>query len=68
MQRPVLDQKWAGYVVAAVTHDLRMPLTSIKASITTLLDEVRGRMNALPIGNEEHAREIKYSAAAAEKR
>ncbi len=25
----------------AVTHDLRTPLTSIKASITTLLDEVR---------------------------
>src|SRR6266480_5962337 len=27
----------------AVTHDLRTPLTSIKASITTLIDEVRGR-------------------------
>jgi two-component system sensor histidine kinase KdpD len=27
----------------AVTHDLRTPLTSIKASITTLLDEIRGR-------------------------
>ena len=27
----------------AVTHDLRTPLTSIKASITTLLDEVRDR-------------------------
>jgi two-component system sensor histidine kinase KdpD len=27
----------------AVTHDLRTPLTSIKASITTLLDEVRGK-------------------------
>jgi K+-sensing histidine kinase KdpD len=27
----------------AVTHDLRTPLTSIKASITTLLDEVKGR-------------------------
>jgi two-component system sensor histidine kinase KdpD len=27
----------------AVTHDLRTPLTSIKASITTLLDEVRRR-------------------------
>ncbi|MGH9880879.1 MAG: sensor histidine kinase [Pyrinomonadaceae bacterium] len=26
----------------AVTHDLRTPLTSIKASITTLLDEVNG--------------------------
>ncbi len=28
----------------AVTHDLRTPLTSIKASITTLLDEARGRI------------------------
>lgn len=27
----------------AVTHDLRTPLTSIKASITTLIDEVRGQ-------------------------
>jgi two-component system sensor histidine kinase KdpD len=27
----------------AVTHDLRTPLTSIKASITTLLDAARGR-------------------------
>lgn len=27
----------------AVTHDLRTPLTSIKASITTLIDEARGR-------------------------
>ncbi len=29
----------------AVTHDLRTPLTSIKASITTLLDEARGRLD-----------------------
>jgi len=29
----------------AVTHDLRTPLTSIKASITTLLDEARGRVD-----------------------
>ena len=29
----------------AVTHDLRTPLTSIKASITTLIDEARGRMD-----------------------
>jgi K+-sensing histidine kinase KdpD len=28
----------------AVTHDLRTPLTSIKASITTLIDEARGRI------------------------
>ncbi|HYE65343.1 MAG TPA: histidine kinase dimerization/phospho-acceptor domain-containing protein [Pyrinomonadaceae bacterium] len=27
----------------AVTHDLRTPLTSIKASVTTLLDEQRRR-------------------------
>jgi two-component system sensor histidine kinase KdpD len=27
----------------AVTHDIRTPLTSIKASVTTLLDELRGR-------------------------
>ena len=32
----------------AVTHDLRTPLTSIKASITTLLDEVRGRISGEP--------------------
>lgn len=32
----------------AVTHDLRTPLTSIKASITTLIDEARG-----PAGGEE---------------
>lgn len=29
----------------AVTHDLRTPLTSIKASITTLLDDARGNTN-----------------------
>jgi K+-sensing histidine kinase KdpD len=28
----------------AVTHDLRTPLTSIKASATTLLEDLRGRM------------------------
>lgn len=27
----------------AVTHDLRTPLTSIKASVTTLLDDLRGK-------------------------
>lgn len=31
----------------AVTHDLRTPLTSIKASITTLIDEARAREFAL---------------------
>lgn len=29
----------------AVTHDLRTPLTSIKASVTTLLDDLRSRRN-----------------------
>ena len=29
----------------AVTHDIRTPLTSIKASVTTLLDELRARTN-----------------------
>jgi K+-sensing histidine kinase KdpD len=33
----------------AVTHDIRTPLTSIKASVTTLLDEARGR------GGDGHA-------------
>jgi two-component system sensor histidine kinase KdpD len=33
----------------AVTHDLRTPLTSIKASITTLLDEMRGRSQEEPV-------------------
>jgi two-component system sensor histidine kinase KdpD len=32
----------------AVTHDLRTPLTSIKASVTTLLDEQRSK----PVGEE----------------
>jgi K+-sensing histidine kinase KdpD len=30
----------------AVTHDLRTPLTSIKASVTTLLDEIRSETNS----------------------
>ena len=39
------SEKLKSALLDAVTHDLRTPLTSIKASITTLLDEVRGRMN-----------------------
>src|SRR4029453_3207988 len=38
-----------------VTHDLRTPLTSIKASITTLLDEVRGQTDGnhlVPLDDE----------------
>ena len=49
----------------AVTHDLRTPLTSIKASITTLLDEARApefaldqesRLEMLQVINEESDR------------
>jgi K+-sensing histidine kinase KdpD len=42
------SEKLKSALLDAVTHDLRTPLTSIKASITTLLDEVRGRTD----GNE----------------
>jgi two-component system sensor histidine kinase KdpD len=38
------SEKLKSALLDAVTHDLRTPLTSIKASITTLLDEVRGKM------------------------
>jgi two-component system sensor histidine kinase KdpD len=37
------SEKLKSALLDAVTHDLRTPLTSIKASITTLLDEVHGR-------------------------
>lgn len=37
------SEKLKSALLDAVTHDLRTPLTSIKASITTLLDEVRRR-------------------------
>jgi two-component system sensor histidine kinase KdpD len=39
------SEKLKSALLDAVTHDLRTPLTSIKASITTLLDEFRGRRN-----------------------
>ena len=39
------SEKLKSALLDAVTHDLRTPLTSIKASITTLLDEVRGRID-----------------------
>ena len=39
------SEKLKSALLDAVTHDLRTPLTSIKASITTLLDEVRGRFD-----------------------
>ena len=43
------SEKLKSALLDAVTHDLRTPLTSIKASITTLLDEVRGRANEAPV-------------------
>src|SRR5262245_62080318 len=36
------SEKLKSALLDAVTHDLRTPLTSIKASITTLLDEAKG--------------------------
>ena len=42
------SEKLKSALLDAVTHDLRTPLTSIKASITTLLDEVRKRPNDEP--------------------
>ena len=36
------SEKLKSALLDAVSHDLRTPLTSIKASITTLLDETRG--------------------------
>ena len=42
------SEKLKSALLDAVTHDLRTPLTSIKASITTLLDEVRGRVVGEP--------------------
>jgi two-component system sensor histidine kinase KdpD len=42
------SEKLKSALLDAVTHDLRTPLTSIKASVTTLLDEVRGRIGGEP--------------------
>ena len=42
------SEKLKSALLDAVTHDLRTPLTSIKASITTLLDEVRKRPSGEP--------------------
>ena len=36
------SEKLKSALLDAVTHDIRTPLTSIKASVTTLLDETRG--------------------------
>jgi two-component system sensor histidine kinase KdpD len=37
------SEKLKSALLDAVTHDLRTPLTSIKASVTTLLDELRSK-------------------------
>src|SRR5215217_5980110 len=51
------SEKLKSALLDAVTHDLRTPLTSIKASITTLLDEVRGRVNGeSPVALDEESR------------
>jgi len=42
------SEKLKSALLDAVTHDLRTPLTSIKASITTLLDEAHGRVDGEP--------------------
>jgi two-component system sensor histidine kinase KdpD len=39
------SEKLKSALLDAVTHDLRTPLTSIKASITTILDEARGKID-----------------------
>lgn len=39
------SEKLKSALLDAVTHDLRTPLTSIKASITTLLDDLDGKAN-----------------------
>jgi len=43
------SEKLKSALLDAVTHDLRTPLTAIKASITTLLDEIRGRTKTEPL-------------------
>ena len=51
------SEKLKSALLDAVTHDLRTPLTSIKASITTLLDEVDGNMdNGQPITLDKESR------------
>ncbi len=42
------SEKLKSALLDAVTHDLRTPLASVKASITTLLDEVRGSKDGEP--------------------
>lgn len=42
------SEKLKSALLDAVTHDLRTPLTSIKASITTLIDEARNQTDQNP--------------------
>lgn len=42
----------------AVTHDIRTPLTSIKASVTTLLEEFRGRNRGTAMLDDEGRRDM----------
>lgn len=49
------SEKLKSALLDAVTHDIRTPLTSIKASVTTLLDELRGKTyngQAVAMGEE----------------
>src|SRR5678815_2006334 len=50
------SEKLKSALLDAVTHDLRTPLTSIKASITTLLNEVRGRVESEPVKLDAESR------------
>src|ERR1043166_13861 len=50
------SEKLKSALLDAVTHDLRTPLTSIKASITTLLDEARGRVDTEPVALDAESR------------
>jgi two-component system sensor histidine kinase KdpD len=42
----------------AVTHDLRTPLTSIKASVTTLLDDLKSKASPLAVLDDEGRKEM----------
>lgn len=51
------SEKLKSALLDAVTHDLRTPLASVKASITTLLDEARGTKDAgQPVVLDEESR------------
>lgn len=51
------SEKLKSALLDAVTHDIRTPLTSIKASVSTLLEELRtGNHGATPLVLDEEAR------------